>query len=73
MAGFDSPYVPGWDCHGLPIEIKVDQDLGPRKAHMSAVEIRRACRKYAEKYIDLQRRDFKRLGVLGGGTIPTSP
>ncbi len=65
MAGFDSPYVPGWDCHGLPIEIKVDQDLGPRKAHMSAVEIRRACRKYAEKYIDLQRQDFKRLGVLG--------
>ena len=65
MAGFDSPYVPGWDCHGLPIEIKVDQDLGSRKAHMSAVEIRRACRQYAEKYIDLQRQDFKRLGVLG--------
>ena len=65
MAGFDSPYVPGWDCHGLPIEIKVDSDLGAKKAHMSAVEIRRACRKYAEKYIDLQRTDFKRLGVLG--------
>jgi isoleucyl-tRNA synthetase len=65
MAGFDSPYVPGWDCHGLPIEIKVDQDLGSRKAGMSAVEIRRACRQYAEKYIDLQRQDFKRLGVLG--------
>ncbi len=65
MAGFDSPYVPGWDCHGLPIEIKVDSDLGSKKAHMSAVEIRRACRKYAEKYVDLQRTDFKRLGVLG--------
>src|SRR5215475_12500982 len=65
MAGFDSPYVPGWDCHGLPIEIKVDSDLGPKKAQMSAVEIRWACRKYAEKYIDLQRADFKRLGVLG--------
>ncbi|HUB34830.1 MAG TPA: isoleucine--tRNA ligase, partial [Bryobacteraceae bacterium] len=65
MAGFDSPYVPGWDCHGLPIEIKVDSDLGSKKAQMSAVEIRRACRKYAEKYIDLQRTDFKRLGVLG--------
>ncbi len=65
MAGFDSPYVPGWDCHGLPIEIKVDSDLGAKKAQMSAVEIRRACRKYAEKYIDLQRKDFKRLGVLG--------
>ena len=65
MAGFDSPYVPGWDCHGLPIETRVDQELGAKKAHMSAVEIRRACRQYAEKYIDLQRRDFIRLGVLG--------
>jgi isoleucyl-tRNA synthetase len=65
MAGFDAPYVPGWDCHGLPIEIKVDSDLGARKAKMSALEIRRACRKYAEKYVDLQRADFKRLGVLG--------
>jgi isoleucyl-tRNA synthetase len=65
MAGFDSPYVPGWDCHGLPIEIKVDNELGSKKAHMSAAEIRRACRKYAGKYVDLQRTDFKRLGVLG--------
>ena len=65
MAGFDSPYVPGWDCHGLPIEIKVDSDLGARKAKMSAMDIRAACRKYAEKYVDLQRQDFKRLGVLG--------
>ena len=65
MAGFDSPYVPGWDCHGLPIEIKVDSELGSKKAQMSAVQIRRACRKYAEKYVDLQRQDFKRLGVLG--------
>src|SRR5665811_762325 len=65
MAGFDSPYVPGWDCHGLPIEIKVDSELGSKKARMTAVEIRRACRKYAEKYVDIQRQDFKRLGVLG--------
>src|SRR5437016_5235329 len=65
MAGFDSPYVPGWDCHGLPIEIKVDSELGSKKAQMSAVEIRRACRKYAEKYVELQRQGFKRLGVLG--------
>src|ERR1035437_7632454 len=65
MAGFDSPYVPGGDCHGLPIEIKVDHDLGPRRAQMSAVETRRACRKYAEKYVEIQRQDFKRLGVLG--------
>jgi isoleucyl-tRNA synthetase len=65
MAGYDSPYVPGWDCHGLPIEIKVDSELGSKKAHMSAVEIRQACRKYAEKFVDIQRQDFKRLGVLG--------
>ena len=65
MAGFDSPYVPGWDCHGLPIEIKVDSELGSKKAQMTAVQIRRACRKYAEKYVDIQRQDFKRLGVLG--------
>jgi isoleucyl-tRNA synthetase len=65
MAGFDSPYVPGWDCHGLPIEIKVDHELGGKKAQMSIVQIRQACRKYAEKYIDLQRKGFKRLGVLG--------
>ena len=65
MAGFDSPYVPGWDCHGLPIEIKVDSELGSKKAQMTAVQIRRACRKYAEKYVDIQREGFKRLGVLG--------
>ena len=47
MMGFDTPYVPGWDCHGLPIEIRVDQELGPKKATMSKVAIRRECRKYA--------------------------
>jgi isoleucyl-tRNA synthetase len=65
MAGFDSPYVPGWDCHGLPIEIKVDSELGSKKAKMSAAEIRRECRKYAEKYVNLQREDFIRLGIFG--------
>ena len=65
MAGFDAPYVPGWDCHGLPIENRVDSELGSRKAHMSVAQIRRECRKYAEKYVDLQRKDFKRLGVFG--------
>ncbi len=66
MAGFDSPYVPGWDCHGLPIEIKVDSELGARRRRRCPRrEIRRACRKYAEKYVDLQRQDFKRLGVFG--------
>ncbi len=65
MAGFDSPYVPGWDCHGLPIEIKVDSQLGSKKAKMSAVEIRRECRKYADKYVKLQSESFQRLGVFG--------
>jgi isoleucyl-tRNA synthetase len=65
MAGFDAPYVPGWDCHGLPIEIKVDAELGPRKAQMTAPQIREECRKYAQKYVELHRREFKRLGVFG--------
>ncbi len=65
MAGFDAPYVPGWDCHGLPIEIKVDSELGKKKATMTPSEIRAECRKYAQKYVDIHRREFKRLGVLG--------
>ena len=69
-AGFDAPYVPGWDCHGLPIEFKVDQELGSKKANMSASEIRRECRKYAEKFVNIQREDFKRLGVLGRWGTP---
>jgi isoleucyl-tRNA synthetase len=65
LEGFNAPYVPGWDCHGLPIEINVDKELGPRKAQMSVVEIRRECRKFAQKFVDIQRQDFMRLGVLG--------
>jgi len=65
MEGYDSPYVPGWDCHGLPIEIKVDSELGAKKSAMSASQIRAACRKYAEKYVNLQRKDFMRLGIFG--------
>jgi len=65
MAGFDAPYVPGWDCHGLPIEHRVDGQLGAKKFTMSQVDIRKVCRQYAEKYIDIQRNEFKRLGVLG--------
>ena len=63
--GFRSPYVPGWDCHGLPIELKVDQELGEKKKDMSVAQIRKVCRNYAGKYIDIQRTDFKRLGVFG--------
>jgi len=65
MAGFDSPYVPGYDCHGLPIEIKVDEQLGRRKLEMPAPEVLDACRAYAQKYIDLQTAQFVRLGCFG--------
>src|SRR5215469_11223736 len=72
MAGFNAPYIPGWDCHGLPIEIKVDQQLGGKKLQMKALEVRLACRKYAQKYLDLQREQFKRIGVLGRFEKPYS-
>ncbi len=65
MAGFDGVYVPGWDCHGLPIEHQVDKELGGKKSGMSQVEKRRACRAYAEKFVSIQREQFKRLGVFG--------
>ncbi|MCU1223126.1 MAG: isoleucyl-tRNA synthetase [Edaphobacter sp.] len=65
MAGFDSPYVPGWDCHGLPIEIKVDEQLGRKKLEMNPLAVRKACRDYAQKYVDLQRSQFERIGVFG--------
>jgi len=65
MAGYDTPFVPGWDCHGLPIEIQVDNLLGERKAQMTATEIRQACREYAARFVEIQKRDFQRLGVLG--------
>jgi isoleucyl-tRNA synthetase len=72
MAGFDAPYIPGWDCHGLPIEIKVDQKLGGKKLQMKPLEVRLECRKYAQKYLDLQREQFKRIGVLGRFEKPYS-
>ncbi len=65
MAGFDSVYVPGWDCHGLPIEHQVDKELGDKKGALSQVEKRRFCRQYAERYLGIQREQFKRLGVFG--------
>ncbi|HWB32083.1 MAG TPA: isoleucine--tRNA ligase [Acidobacteriaceae bacterium] len=72
MAGFDAPYVPGWDCHGLPIEIKVDEQLGRKKLEMDPVQVRRACREYAQKYLDLQRSQFIRMGVFGRWQQPYS-
>ncbi len=70
MTDFDAPYVPGWDCHGLPIEYQVLKDLGSKKNALSTIEIRRLCREYAEKYLDIQREEFKRLGVLGDWNNP---
>jgi isoleucyl-tRNA synthetase len=65
MQGFLAPYLPGWDCHGLPIEIKVDQLLGEKKKDMSIIAFREECRSYALKFIDIQRQEFRRLGVFG--------
>src|SRR5262245_43378791 len=65
MAGFDAPYVPGYDCHGLPIELKVDRELGAKKRDMSMADIRRACRAYAERFIGVMTEEFKRLMVFG--------
>ena len=70
MAGFQSEYIPGWDCHGLPIEHQVDKDLGSKKKEMSIVEIRQACREYAQKFVNIQREEFVRLGILGDWEHP---
>jgi isoleucyl-tRNA synthetase len=70
MAGFDSPYVPGWDCHGLPIEHKVVKDLGSKTQGMSHAQIRSLCQTEAMKWVDVQRRQFMRLGVLGDWAHP---
>ena len=69
-AGFEAPYVPGWDCHGLPIELKVDKELGAKKREMSPVTFRQACREYAQKWVVAQREDFQRLGILGAWEAP---
>jgi isoleucyl-tRNA synthetase len=63
MMGRDAQYVPGWDCHGLPIEHRVDKELGSRKASMDPLAVRALCRSYAEKFIIIQREEFRRLGV----------
>ncbi len=70
MAGFDSPYVPGYDCHGLPIELKVDRELGKKKRDMSVADFRRACRAYAERFIGVMTDEFKRLGIFGDWDHP---
>ncbi|MBI1820976.1 MAG: isoleucine--tRNA ligase [Nitrospirae bacterium] len=70
MEGFQAPYIPGWDCHGLPIEHQVLKELGPKKKELTSLEIRQKCRQYAEKFIQIQKEEFKRLGVLGDWENP---
>ncbi|MDW7710883.1 MAG: isoleucine--tRNA ligase [Deferrisomatales bacterium] len=70
MLGYRSPYVPGWDCHGLPIEHQVDKELGHQKDLLSKAELRRRCRAYAEKFVGVQREEFRRLGVFGDWENP---
>lgn len=70
MAGFHCPYIPGWDCHGLPIEHNVDKEIGPKKKDISKIAFRSACRKYAGKWIKTQKKEFRRLGVLGAWDDP---
>jgi|WetSurMetagenome_2_1015567.scaffolds.fasta_scaffold00115_19 isoleucyl-tRNA synthetase len=70
MNGYYSPYVPGWDCHGLPIELQVDKNLGSKKDEVGATGKRKLCREYAAKYVDIQREEFKRLGVFGDWMKP---
>ena len=70
MQGYYSPYVPGWDCHGLPIELQVDKNLGEKKDKVDVSMKRRLCREYAEKFVGIQREEFKRLGVFGDWDEP---
>src|SRR5262249_32468641 len=71
MAGFQAPYVPGWDCHGLPIEHEVEKQLGrAKKDAMPKAEVRQRCRDYAARFVEIQRAEFERLGVLGDWEHP---
>ncbi len=70
MGGYDAPYVPGYDCHGLPIELKVDRELGPQKKQLSTADFRRACRAYADRFIGVMTDEFQRLGVFGDWKHP---
>ena len=70
MMGYYSPYVPGWDCHGMPIEHKVMTEAGDERASLTRMEIRKRCRSYAAEFVDIQREEFKRLGVFGRWNNP---
>jgi len=70
MRGFYAPYIPGWDCHGLPIELQVDKNLGDKKDKFDVLEKRNLCKEYASKFVDIQRDEFVRLGVFGDWHTP---
>ena len=70
MAGYNAPYEPGYDCHGLPIELQVDRELGPKKREMSVADFCRACRAYAERFVGAMSAQFQRLGILGNWADP---
>ena len=70
IQGYTAEFVPGWDCHGLPIELKVEHELGEKKKALPAQTVRKICRDYANKWMDIQRKEFKRLGVLGTWDTP---
>ena len=70
LDGYRTPYVPGWDCHGLPIELNVEKKYGKPGRKLDYAEFRAACRKYAHTQVDLQREDFVRMGVLGAWDKP---
>ncbi|TFG63587.1 MAG: isoleucine--tRNA ligase, partial [Nitrospirales bacterium] len=70
MDGFRVPYIPGWDCHGLPIEHQVSKELGSKKKDLSPVELRKICREYAQKFVGIQRDEFQRLGIFGDWEHP---
>lgn len=70
MMGYDVPYVPGWDCHGLPIELQVEKKIGKAGQKVDARTFRKACRDYATRQVDAQRNDFMRLGVIGDWDDP---
>ncbi|MDH5651164.1 MAG: isoleucine--tRNA ligase [Gammaproteobacteria bacterium] len=70
LSGFDAPYIPGWDCHGLPIELQVEKKKGKAGVKISPAEFRKACREYAMRQVEGQRKDFKRLGVIGDWDHP---
>ena len=70
LSGFDAPYIPGWDCHGLPIELQVEKKKGKAGGKISAADFRKACREYAQRQVDGQSQDFQRLGVIGDWQSP---